>query len=437
MYNKIRSRFNGTTRNINKKLIYIVFIALLLCCFNKTNKYGVVLDSKNREKLPNGSLVEIENTSQNKNTITIKHNETKFIVHKFTIQEFQTREEAEKFRLSINPYVTKYAISKKDTLPLRESPDNYKDNIIYRIPKDSILKIISIGEETKAGSLQGRWIYILTKDGYKGYVFDYALEIFENITGKIITNPLNRSSQDDIISKFKNIKYLRPFYYEKMIANHIYDTDLLKKDYGLFFTLQNEIKINMPELSLTFKFDVVDSVKPNGFLFRSNSSDKDFILLEKEFSNYYNSYIKVKGHDFESKFVLIEQVIEKVIPEMETQNRNLMHRLTSYKTLENETYGSIEFRSDRTFVWKTNSKLNSLPSFGKFKIIGLTPNLQISYKNAIKLIDDDNGEYFCLLDYTKNALQLIFINSENVEDDVIIDDRDKTAIVLFSENRSN
>ena len=335
------------------------FFVFFLCCFNKTNKYGIVLDSTNREKLPNGSLVTIENASQNKKTITIKHNETKFIVHKFTIQEFHTKEDAENFRLSFKPYIHKYAISKKDILPLRESPDNYKDNIIYRIPKDSILKIISIGQETQAGSLQGRWIYLLTKDGYKGYVFDYALEIFDNITGKIITNPLDQSLQDNIINTFKNIKYLRPLYYEKMIANRTYDTNLLKKDYGLFFTLQNEIKINMPELNLTFKFDIVDAVKPNGFLFRSNNSDKDFILLEKESSNYYNSYIKVKEHDFESKFVIVEQIIEKIILEVEKQNKNLIQSLISYGTLENETYGNIEFKEDGTFIWRKDQKLKT------------------------------------------------------------------------------
>ena len=81
-------------------------------------------------------------------------------------------------------------------------------------------------------------------------------------------------------------------------------------------------------------------------------------------------------------------------------------------------------------------KIKNLPSSGKFKIIGFTPNLQISYKNAIKLITNDNKEYFCLLDYTNNALQLIFINSENVEDDIIIDDKDKIAVILFSKSRS-
>ncbi|UGQ16081.1 SH3 domain-containing protein [Borrelia sp. RT5S] len=434
MHSKMYSRFNKFTKNldVSKKSICILFFVFFLCCLNKPNKYGIVLDSKNREKLPNGSLVQIEDTSQNKKTITIKHNDTRFMVHEFTIQEFKTKEEAEKFRLNITPYINKYAISKKDTLPLRGSPDNYKDNIIYRIPKDSILKIISIGEETKAGSLQGRWIYVLTKDGYKGYVFDYALEFFDNITGKIITNSLDQSLQDDIINTFKNIKYLRPLYYEKMIANHIYNTDLLRKEYGLFFTSQNEVRLNMPELNLIFKFDIVDAVKPNGFLFRSSNSDKDFILLEKGSSNYYNSYIKVKEHELEAKFVIIEQIIEKIMLEVETQNKNLIQRLTSYEILENETYGNIEFKSDGTFIWRANSKLNNLPSSGKFKITGFTPNLQISYKNAIKLISDDNKEFFCLLDYTKNALQLIFVNSENVEDDIITDDKDKIAVVLFS-----
>ncbi|WP_232535935.1 hypothetical protein [Borrelia sp. A-FGy1] len=421
---------------MNKKSIYIVFLVFFLCCFQKTNKYGIVLDSTNREKLPNGSLVIIENTNQNQKTITIKYNDIKFIVHKFTIQEFYTKEDAEKFRLSIKPYINKYAISKKDILPLRKSPDNYKDNIIYRIPKDSILKIISIGERTKAGSLQGRWIYLLTKDGYKGYVFDYALEIFDNITGKIITNLLDQSSQNNIINTFKNIKYLRPLYYEKMIARRTYDNILFKKDYGLFFTPQNEIKINIPELSLTFKFDIVDSVKPNGFLFRSKNSEKDFILIEKESLNHYSSYIKVKDHDLKAKFVIIEQIIEKIILEIEKQNKNLVYKLTSYETLKNGIYGNIEFKEDGTFIWKTDLKLKNLPSSGKFKIIGLTPNLQISYKNAIKLITNDNKEYFCLLDYTQNALQLIFISPENVEDDIIIDDKNKIAVILFSNGHS-
>ncbi|WP_241763726.1 MULTISPECIES: SH3 domain-containing protein [Borrelia] len=418
---------------MNKKLIYILLLILFLSCLNHNNKYGIVLDSNNKEKLPNGSLVKIENTDQEKQIITINYNGTKFIVHKFTIEEFQTKEEAEKFKLSIQPYVNKYAISKKDLLPLRTSPDNYRENIIYRIPKEAILKIIHIGEETEAGSLKGRWLHALTKDGYKGYVFNYSLEVFDNIPGTILTSPLDQVLQNDVIDTFKNIKYLRPLYYEKMIANNTYNTNLLREDYGLFFTPKNEIKINMPELNLHFKFNIVEEVKPNGFLFRSKTSDEDFIILERDTQNYYKSIVKVKERNFESKFVIIEQNIEKIILEAEKQNQNLINRLISYGTLINTQYGNIEFKRDKTFVWETDKKIYNLPSSGTFEIIGLSPNLQISYKNAIKLMSTEGKEYFCLLDYTNSALQLIFISPKNVEDDlIIINDKDKIAVILFN-----
>ncbi|AHE62723.1 Hypothetical protein BPA_0092400 [Borrelia parkeri SLO] len=440
MYNKTHLKVNKNYQdfNMNKKLIYILLLILFLSCFNKNNKYGVVLDSKNREKLPNGSLVKIEDANQEKQTVTINYNGIKFIVHKFTIEEFQTKKEAENFKLSIQPYVNKYAISKKDLLPLRTSPDSYRENIIYRISKEAILKIIHIGKETEAGSLKGKWLYVLTKDGYKGYVFDYALEVFDNITGTILTSPLDQVSQNDIINTFKNIKYLRPLYYEKMIAYNTYNTNLLREEYGLFFTPKNEIKINIPELSLHFKFDVVEEVKPNGFLFRSKTSEEDFILLTKETQNYYKSIIKVKEHNFESKFVIIEQNVEKIILESKKQNQNLINRLISYGTLINTQYGNIEFKSDQTFVWKVDKKIYNFPSSGTFEIIGLSPNLQISYKKAIKLMTKESKKYFCLLDYTDNALQLIFISPKNVKDDlIIIDDKDKIAVILFNNAQSN
>ncbi|BCR17682.1 hypothetical protein [Borrelia miyamotoi] len=424
---------------MNKKLIYIILLLILfLSCYYENNKYGIVLDSNNREKLPNGSIVTIEDINQEKKTITINYNGIKFIVYKFTIEEFQTKKEAEKFRLSIQPYINKYAISKKDLLPLRTSPDSYRENIIYRIPKEAVLKIINVGKETDAGSLKGRWLYALTKDGYKGYVFDYALETFDNITGTIFTNTLDQTSQNEVINTFKSIKHLRPMYYEKMIAHKMYDTNLLRKDYGLFFTPKNEIKINIPELSLSFKFDIIDEVKPNGFLFRSKTSEKDFILLTKETQNYYKSTIKVKEHSIEARFVTIEQNIAKIILEAEEQNQNLINKLTSYGTLLNTQYGNIRFKEDKTFVWEIDKKIYNLPSSGTFEIIGISPNLQISYKNAIKLINNEGKEYFCLLDYTNNALQLIFTSPKNVENSsVIIDDKDKIAIILFNNIQIN
>ncbi|WP_241766532.1 SH3 domain-containing protein [Borrelia coriaceae] len=418
---------------MNIKLIYILLLILLLSCFDNNNKYGIVLDSKDREKLPNGSLVKIENINQEKKTIIINYNGIKFIVHKFTIEEFQTKEEAKNFQLSIQPYLSKYATSKRDLLPLRRSPDSYQENIIYRIPKDAILKIIHIGEETEAGSLKGRWLHVLTKDGYKGYVFDYALEVFDNITGIMLTNPLDQALQTDIINKFKNIKYLRPLYYETMIANNTYDTNLLREDHGLFFTPKNEIKINIPELSVNFKFDIVEEVKPNGFLFRSKTAEKDFIFLSKEDQNYYKLIIKVKENNLESRLAIIEQNITKIILEAEKQNQNLINRLTSYGTLINKQYGNIEFKSDKTFIWKIDKEIYNFPNAGTFEIIGLSPNLQISYKQAIKLINKEGKKYFCLLDYTENALQLIFISPKNVKDDlIIIDDKDKIAVILFN-----
>ncbi|BDU62925.1 hypothetical protein BOFE_04650 [Candidatus Borrelia fainii] len=440
MYNKTHLKVNKNYQdfNMNKKLIYILLPILFLSCFNKNNKYGVVLDSKNREKLPNGSLVKIEDANQEKKTVTINYNGIKFIVHKFTIEEFQTKKEAENFKLSIQPYVNKYAISKKDLLPLRKSPDSYRENIIYRISKEAILKIIHIGKETEAGSLKGKWLYVLTKNGHKGYVFDYALEVFDNITGTILTSPLDQVSQNNIINTFNNIKYLRPLYYEKMIAYNTYNTNLLREEYGLFFTPKNEIKINIPELKLHFKFDIVEEVKPNGFLFRSKTSKEDFILLTKETQNYYKSIIKAKEHNFESKFVIIEQNIEKIILESKKQNQNLINRLISYGTLINTQYGNIEFKSDQTFVWKVDKKIYNFPSSGTFEIIGISPNLQISYKKAIKLMTKEGEKYFCLLDYTDNALQLVFVSPKNVKDDLIlIDDKDKIAVILFNNAQSN
>ncbi|WP_445435964.1 hypothetical protein [Candidatus Borreliella tachyglossi] len=424
---------------MNKKLTYISLLILFISCFNKSNKYGIVLDSNNIEKLPNGSLVKIKNTNlnQSKQTITIDYNGTKFIVHQFTIEEFQEEAEAEKFRLNIKPYINKYAINKKDILPLRASPDNYKDNIIYRIPKDAILKIISIGEKTEAGSLQGRWVYTLTKDGYKGYVFDYALEIFDNIAGTLLTVQLNQDSQNEVISIFQNIKHLRPLYYAKMLSNRTYNSNLLREDYGLFFTINNEIKINMSGLNLDFKFDVVDGIKPSGFLFRSRNSEEDFICLEKDTQNHYNVLVKVREHNFEVSFVIIEQSIEKIILEAEKQNKKLIDRLISYKALINEQYGDIEFKKDKTFIWKTNEQFNNFPSSGNFEVIGLSPSLQISYKNAIKLITKEGKKYFCLLDYTNSALQLVFIDPRHVEDDLIItEDKNKIIVILFKDPSS-
>lgn len=48
MYNKTYLRVNKNYQdfNMNKKLIYILLLILFLSCFNKNNKYGIVLDSK-------------------------------------------------------------------------------------------------------------------------------------------------------------------------------------------------------------------------------------------------------------------------------------------------------------------------------------------------------------------------------------------------------
>lgn len=52
---------------MNKKLIYIILLLkLFLSCYYEKNKYGIVLDSNNREKLPNGSIVTIEDINQEK-----------------------------------------------------------------------------------------------------------------------------------------------------------------------------------------------------------------------------------------------------------------------------------------------------------------------------------------------------------------------------------
>ncbi|MEI8096115.1 MAG: SH3 domain-containing protein [Spirochaetales bacterium] len=102
------------------------------------------------------------------------------------IRSFANENEARDFAKNYAALKDAWAVSGKQGLPVRETPDA-NANRVYKLGENEEVKVLSKQDKrVKQGNLEGTWVEILTKDGYSGWVFDYYLSLVDKAGGTAV-----------------------------------------------------------------------------------------------------------------------------------------------------------------------------------------------------------------------------------------------------------
>lgn len=174
------------------------------------------------------------------------------------IELFRTRAAAKKGAARMAEYASLYMTAGKDGVPLREKPTNAPESKrVYRLRADETVKVLRLvqGEAVYTGSeaLPGDWYEVLAGDGSKGYVFSYAMNLFDENKNEAPKPKEAQTDAEAINAVFA--RTWRPAWYQAMIDENNVDVDYFALRFGLFGDAVNrQIRVEMPGVSKVFQY---------------------------------------------------------------------------------------------------------------------------------------------------------------------------------------
>ena len=224
--------------------------------------WGLVLWSSPQGSLPAGSIVPvyIRSNIEKLYVVGVPRTSTKVELPLWQIELFSSRGKAVERRKQIGPYMSLYMVAARDGLPIRESPNNDSARV-YRIKEGQSVKILAkvpgAAVTTGAETLPGDWYQVIADDGTSGYVFSYAMRIYDETKEgppSVAATTNAASAQVDMIFS----RAWRPEYFQKMIDDQRVDLDLFTLRYGLFAdSVGHQIRIELPTVSQVFNYSSI------------------------------------------------------------------------------------------------------------------------------------------------------------------------------------
>jgi len=173
------------------------------------------------------------------------------------VELYSTRGKAAARAKAMGANVSLYMIAARDGLPLREKPTNGAKRV-YRLREGQTVKVLqkSEGEVVSTGGqvLPGSWYLVLADDGTKGYIFSYALRLYDEAK----EGPPVLASAKQALSGRVDLIFSRswlPEYFQEMLDDARIDLDYFALRYGVFVdAVRRQIRIELPAASQVFNY---------------------------------------------------------------------------------------------------------------------------------------------------------------------------------------
>ena len=256
-----------TRRFKTRSLALAVACSALLLCSGLTScsarlGWGLVLWTAPAGPLAAGTIVPvyIKSNIEKLYVVGIPGSSKKLELPLWQVELFPSHGKAAARLKELGPNTSLYMVAIRDGLPIREDSTN-NSRRVYRLREGQSVKILAkvTGEEVSTGGqvLPGDWYLVMADDGTRGYVFSYAMRIYDETKEG---PPAVASSQDAASARVDLIfgQSWRPEYFQEMLDDQRVDLDLFSLRYGLFTdAVRHQIRIELPTVSQVFNYDSV------------------------------------------------------------------------------------------------------------------------------------------------------------------------------------
>lgn len=243
----------------------LVALILLGSCSSRLG-WGLLLWSAPEGPLPAGSIVPVYIKSNIQKVYVVgvpglkgKDRNKKIELPFWQVELYSTRGKAVASSKAMGENLSLYMIAAKDGLPLRDKPSNGAGaKRVYRLRQGQSVKVLAKveGEVVSTGSqpLPGSWYRVLADDGTTGYVFSYALRLYDEAKEG---PPVLASAKPALSGRVDLIfsRSWRPEYFQEMQDDGRVDLDYFNLRFGAFVdAIHRQVRIEMPAASEVFNY---------------------------------------------------------------------------------------------------------------------------------------------------------------------------------------
>ncbi|MGP1588187.1 MAG: SH3 domain-containing protein [Treponemataceae bacterium] len=337
--------------------------------------YSVVLWSIPEENISDGSIVPvyIRSNIMQCYVIGIPETKKKCEIPIWQITKPVSRLKVKNIKQKYSEYSHKYAMVKRDGLPIRQDPQNTARQV-YRTREGEVIKVLFKGKgaEVLAGknSLEGDWLKVLTQDGTSGWCFSYNLELFDDTQKKMDPQAFSEQeqensaentyeNQDQIYDEFL-VKILSktwyPEEYRKMVKNNRIDLEVFNPEQR-FDTgfLNKEVSLNLEETKISFDFNGLTKTEDSTY----NFNDSTLTMTIKSEDSILLQYTNQSGKNKSFYLVSLAQDIYSIIENEKTRrNAEYSKILNAGTVFHSSNYGTLHFKSGNIFEWNNYGLLS-------------------------------------------------------------------------------
>lgn len=239
-------------------LLAVIIFSSLASCSSRIG-WGVVLWTIKGTTAKAGSIVPVYLKSNITKVFVIGLEEgtkERVEVPLWQIELYGSRGAAAKRVAGMADLASLYMIAARDGLPVREKPTNLGKRM-YRLRDSEMVKVLRRveGEALYTGSekLPGDWYEVLTMDGTRGYVFSYAMRMFDENSGNSPDQKIAQTDSSAVNTIFS--RTWRPAWYSAMIDEGMVDLDYFSLRFGLFGdAINKQIRVELPAVSKVFQY---------------------------------------------------------------------------------------------------------------------------------------------------------------------------------------
>ena len=409
----------------------LVFALVLASCSDRPEGYAVVLWPDEGLPLTPAQVAPITAHSDIQKSLTLG-SENGITVDEFRVLRFDTREAAESYRESFLPFSDLYAISMRTALPVRELPDRLSPRV-YRLRDGEIMKILRRQEEPsdEAGFVD-YWYEVLTREGIRGWVFGYYLELSDS--GGLSLQPVEENTRTDRLLVDIRSRVWRPSYFREMIGTRRIDLDTFSPEYGFFPVADgSSFELVLPTHSKTFEYTEYFSPRIDTIEFENSS-----LIIRVETENDITIQYTLNGQEETVQLTDIAEDIADVVQSERDRRKDLLNEFLSRgNILASTAYGTISLEDSGRFFWDGFDRLVPRVIPADFSGSGalefsvfMNDELRSRYDGVFTLtFDGDRGAVF-LYSITDEGMRTVFVPANLVSSNTVVSEA-LTPIVIF------
>jgi hypothetical protein len=405
-------------------LFALIVIAMSVSC-SSYRGYGVLVWKNESLPFPVGELLNISSIFSVDNYYEVDYKGTIVQVPMWQVQFFEKLDDAKKYEAEFQPFANLYVYTlKPEGLPIRNSAQS-NATVIYKLKTGKVAKVIGRDtERTQIDKFNDYWYWVLTEEGYRGYVYGYYLKTIESASNK--DEKLTKLIESDpSLERFLKNTWI-PSKTADMLSSGQIDVTYLEKKYALTPKPdENKIVLNNEDMNKEYTYTSIKKITGDTYEFAGTDLRVQIFPSDKVYISYF-----LEGAYTTREFVLAKGDLEDVVSKESSRSQNILSKFINRgSALESSSYGTIILDEGYGFTWKNFGSLTSiLPpgTAGKGKVnfnrylgrqaAASAGPLAGPFEGAITFVFDDFPEYDVTFVYSfsGSGVRFVYIAKENI-----------------------